>query len=252
MVHLFPLPGTPYYQPGDLQRSVDKARRDCAALCAGGADGCVIQTNDRVYTLGNEVDPARLVSYTTIVQEVAREAPPNFKIGVQILWNALQASLAVAQFCGGSFIRTAVFVGATDSPAGIAKADPVGFEAYREKIGANGIKVVAEVQGMHYHNVDGKGVGEIAQEALQAGANAVEVADPDEQINEQLVLCIKEMKSNLPVFLGGHTNHENVVRRMRFCDGVFVGSCFENEGWGGYVDPEKVRSYVGRLKSAYS
>ena len=39
LVHLLPLPGTPNYEEGLLQKSVDKALSDVKALMEGGADG---------------------------------------------------------------------------------------------------------------------------------------------------------------------------------------------------------------------
>lgn len=248
MIHLLPLPGTPYFENGDYEKSLEKALKDAKALYEGGADGCVIQTIDRVYNNGDEVDFARLVSLTNIVHEVSSQKFTDFFIGVQILFNANKASLAVAKYCNGHFIRSATYVGSTYNPAGIATGDPNGFQAYRRKIDANNINVTAEVYGLHYKNIDKKNVVDLANEAIQAGANIIEVVDPDEEINNEIVQQIKENNNKIPVYLGGHTNHENVLRRMKNCDGVFVGSCFESEGWGGYIDLERVKSYIELLK----
>ncbi len=39
MVHLLPLPGTPFYQEGNVERALTKAVADATALYHGGADG---------------------------------------------------------------------------------------------------------------------------------------------------------------------------------------------------------------------
>jgi predicted TIM-barrel enzyme len=80
--------------------------------------------------------------------------------------------------------------------------------------------------------------------AARMGAAAVEVAHPDEETNARLVREIKQAMPHLPVILGGHTNHDNVARRLAAADGAFVGTCLEAEGWGSRVDVERVREYV--------
>ena len=57
LVHLMPLPGTPFYE-GNLTAVIDKAVRDATALSRGGAHGCLIQTVDRVYSNEDDTMPA--------------------------------------------------------------------------------------------------------------------------------------------------------------------------------------------------
>ena len=80
--------------------------------------------------------------------------------------------------------------------------------------------------------------------ASRAGADAVEVAHPDEDTNAKLVRDIKQAMPTLPVILGGHTTHENVARRLAEADGVFVGSCLKVSSRDSRVDIERVREYV--------
>jgi len=245
LIHLLPLPGTPFYEEGNLEQSLDKALADATALFEGGADGCLVQTIDRIYPAGNEADYARVAAMSRIVTAVSQATRPEFQIGVQILWNALDASLAVAKVCGGSFLRCNAFVGATLTPSGVAEADPVAFQNYRRHIGAQDIKLIAEVNGMHFHWLNGnKSTAEIARLAVNAGAHAVEVAHQDEETCAQLVREIKQAMPTLPVILGGYTNHENAARRLAEADGAFVGSCFETDGWGSRVNVGRVRQYV--------
>jgi membrane complex biogenesis BtpA family protein len=239
---------------GNLEKSLDKAIADATALYEGGADGCLVQTIDRVYPVGDEADYARVTAMATIVKAVSEVTGPEFQVGVQILWNALKASLAVASVCGGSFLRCNAFVGATMTPSGVAEANPVDFQNYRAQIGAQDIKLIAEVNSMHFKWLDGsKSTGDVARLARSAGAHAVEVAHPDEETNAGLVCEIKQAMPDLPVILGGHTNHENAARRLAEADGAFVGSCFETEGWGGPVDIDldidRVRAYMDIVAS---
>lgn len=244
LIHLKPLPGTPYYQEGFLEEALDKALRDSRALYTGGADGCLIQTVDRAYPVGDEVDYARLSAVAKIVHEVSQASPPDFQIGVQIMANALKASLAVAKVCGGSFMRCMALVGETETAWGLVQAASHDFLQYRSRLQARDIKLIAEVDGMHFRWKGGKPTADVANMAYRIGADAVEVAHQDEEINARMVHDIKIAHPQIPVILGGYTNHENVLRRMAEADGAFVGTCLEEGGRGGYVDVERVKEYV--------
>ena len=159
LVHLLPLPGTPFYEPGNTERALDKAVRDATALSQGGADGCLIQTVDRVYPTGDEADYARVAAMAAITRAVAEATPPDFQIGVQIMVNALKASAAVATVCDGSFLRCTALVGATVTPSGIVEANPLDFLTYRARIGGDRLKLIAEVDSMHFHWMGDKPTG---------------------------------------------------------------------------------------------
>ncbi|MCA9108126.1 MAG: hypothetical protein KDA83_22155, partial [Planctomycetales bacterium] len=42
MIHLLPLPGTPFFEAGNMEKALDKAVADATALYEGGADGCLV------------------------------------------------------------------------------------------------------------------------------------------------------------------------------------------------------------------
>jgi len=244
MVHLPPLPGTPFYQEGNMEQALEKAVADAMALSDGGADGCLIQTVDRVYPTTDEADYARVAAMAAIAKAVADATGPGFHIGIQIMVNALKASLAVAKVCGGSFLRCTALVGATLTPSGMVQANPLDFLTYRSQIGANHITLIAEVHSMHFQWLGDRPLADVARMASRMGAAAVEVAHADEESNARLVHDIKQALPHLPVILGGHTNHDNVARRLAAADGVFVGTCLKSEDQYGRVDVERVREYV--------
>jgi uncharacterized protein len=244
MVHLLPLPGTPFYQEGRMEQILARALADATALYRGGADGCLMQTTDRVYPTDDTADYARVAAMATIVKAVSDATAPTFQIGVQIMMNALKASVAVAKVCNGSFLRCTALVGATLTAAGMVQANPLDFLTYRTQIGANHVKLIAEVNSMHFQWLGERPTGDVARMAARAGADAVEVAHADEDTNARLVREVKRAMPNLPVILGGHTTHENVARRLAEADGVFVGTCLKVEGRTSPVDIERVREYV--------
>ncbi len=251
LVHLLPLPGTPFYKADSLDDNIQKAVSDACALARGGADGCLIQTVDRVYSNQDDTDYARVAAITLIVRAVRQAVPEGFLVGVQLMWNCITPSLAVAKVCGADFVRCTALVGTSDSPYGTVEANPLKVQAYRRQLDAQDITLIAEIQGYHFQgDLDDpiKALCSRAYFAKYAGADAVEIVDKDEAKNNQMAKAIKGM--NIPVVLGGGTNAENVTRRMADADMALVGSCFEKKGWGGAVDEDAVRAYIESFRTA--
>ena len=166
------------------------------------------------------------------------------------MWNCITPSLAIAKVCGADFTRCTCMVGSTPSPFGTINADPLKLQSYRKYIGAQNVAMIAEIQGYHFKGeYDSEAIRTHAQSAKTVGADAVEVMHKDEELNNRIVHDIKSVKGSLPVVLGGGTDLSNVTRRMKEADMALVGSCFENGNWGGNIDPNTVKEYVGLVRS---
>ncbi|MGD8458454.1 MAG: BtpA/SgcQ family protein [Anaerolineales bacterium] len=251
LIHLLPLPGTPLYKEGDFEVTLEKALKDSHALVRGGADGCLVQTVDRIYPSGDDADYARVSAMAVITHEVKKTTGDDFFVGTQIMWNCITPSLAVAKVTGAQFTRATALTGTTVSPFGLVNADPHKVGMYRRQIGAQDIAIVAEIHGYHYKGFGGNDLPlpMRARMAMNAGANAVEIMDADEEINNQMVHDIKAAFPNIPIILGGKTDLENVTRRMKEADGAFVGSVFEKGEWGRNIDESIVKEFVALVRS---
>lgn len=245
MIHLKPLPGTLLYEEGSFSQTLDLAVQSARALSDGGADGCLVQTVDRIYSVKDESDPARTAAMSLIVQAIVRATGDEFQVGVQIMRNALQASLAVAKVAGGSFIRAGAVVGMTLTAHGMVEANPLEVMEYRKRINAGGVKVIAEVDSMQFKWFgEAKPVAEVARSAKYVGADAVSLGSPDENTTLEMIASVRRSMPGLPIILAGYTNHDNAPRLMAAADGAFVGTCLERGGWGGQIDIERVKTYV--------
>ncbi|NBE83264.1 BtpA/SgcQ family protein [Micromonospora rubida] len=250
VVHLAPLPGTPFYEPDSLRHTLARAVESARALDRGGAHGCLVQTADRVYGVEDDCDPARLAAVTVITEAVRAATDPAFQVGVQIMRNATRASLATAKVCGGSFVRVGAIVGETLSWQGTVRPDPATVMAYRRAIDAWDVKVIADVASMHFSWPNGdRQPGEVARSAMNAGADAVCLGDPDESRTLELISQVRRAAPAAPIYLAGYTDHDNAARLVGAADGVFVGSCVTVGGWAGDVSEQKVRSYMEILNS---
>lgn len=246
MIHLEPLPGTPFAADGSLDGILERAVRSATALRDGGADGCLVQTVDRVYSVEDDADPARVAAMTRVVRAVVEAtAGDGFQVGVQIMRNAVRASLAVAKVAEASFVRAGTLVGATLTAQGLVQGNPHDVMEYRRRIGAGDVGVISDADSMHFSWLGGdRPTGRVAKDARQAGADAVCVSHPEERQVLDMVASAREWAPGLPVLLAGHTTHENAARLLAAADGAFVGTCLERGGWGGPIDPGRVRSYM--------
>ncbi|WP_432145494.1 BtpA/SgcQ family protein [Streptomyces sp. bgisy084] len=251
MVHLAPLPGTPFHQPDTLPEILDTAVASARALYDGGADGCLIQTVDRVYSVADESDPARTAAMGLITRAVVEATGGAFRVGVQMMRNATRASLAVAQVAGGDYVRAGALVGQTLTAHGMVRPDPLEVMSYRRSLGAERVGIVADIDSMHFTWHGGeKTTAEVARAARTVGADAVSLSHPDEHTALRMIASVREAVPHLPVILAGHTHHDNAARLLAAADGAFVGTCLEREGWGGTVDTDLVRRYVDIVREA--
>jgi membrane complex biogenesis BtpA family protein len=248
MVHLGPLPGSPFYMDGSYRAVYEKAVSDACALEEGGAHGCLVQTVDGVYTTADDSDPARIASVANIVSGIVDSTSDGFRVGVQIMRNAARASLAVAKVCGASFVRCGVFVGATLTGDGIVEANPHAVQTYRTYLGAQDVKIIAEIDSMHFHWPGEMPTAAVAVLARYARADALGLGHPDEQRTLAKIREVREATPDLPIILSGYTTHDNAPRVLTEADGAFVGTAFERGAWGGPIDVDAVRRFMDLVR----
>ena len=251
VVHLAPLPGTPFARPGALPETVDAAVRAAVALREGGADGALLQTVDRVYSVEDEADPARVAAMTLCAARVADAVGPGFALGVQIMRHAVRASLAVAKVAGASFVRADALVGATLSTHGWVRPDPLTIMSYRRALDAFDIRLVVDIDSMHYQWAGpDETTGGVAKRAMLAGADAVCIAHPDEAVALAKIADSRQRAPQAPVLVGGFVNHGNAARLLADADGAFVSGCLADPEDPTRVDVDRVRRLAGAVHGA--
>jgi len=239
MIHIGPLPGTPYYgAQGDYAAVRAKAIADALALAEGGADGGLVQNRDDRVFPAERADPVVAAAFADITRAVVDAVGDRLAIGVQVLRNDLRSSIAIAHICGGCFVRCGILIG---SSAGVT-GDPYAILNYRRQIGAEQVQLIAEIGSMHFHS--DRPLGDLAQDAAFAGVDAVGIAHPDTATGLDWAAQIKAATPQMPVVIGGYTNAGNIARYLAVADGAFVGGAFEDGGRGGAVNVERVRTFM--------
>ena len=253
MVHVGALPGTPLAsQP--MTVIIDQAVAEARLLADAGFDGIMIENmHDRPY-LRQAVGP-EIVSAMTAILDAVRSVVTE-PLGVQILAGANREALAVAAAGGASFIRAENFVFAHVADEGLMpEADAGPLLRYRREIGAEHIRVFADVKKKHSsHAITADlDIARAAQAAAFFGADAVVVTGPVTG-EAASVEDVREVAAavEVPVAIGSGITPDNLPALWGLADVFIVGSFLKLEGqWHRPLDPDRVNALlrvVARLR----
>lgn len=146
MIHVGALPGTPAAHHG-VEKLVQDAVAEARLYREAGFGALMIENmHDRPY-LKREAGPEVVAAMTAIGREVKREVP--LPLGVQVLSGANRQAIAVAHACGAEFVRVEGFVFAHVADEGLIESDAGELLRYRRAIGAERVKVFADVKKKH-------------------------------------------------------------------------------------------------------
>ena len=87
LVHLLPMPATPLYEEGNIEKMMEKAIKDCKTLQNAGADGGLIQSVDVFYPTTDATDYARVATISAIAARVRAVRPPVPTSPAAPLWS---------------------------------------------------------------------------------------------------------------------------------------------------------------------
>jgi membrane complex biogenesis BtpA family protein len=249
VVHVQALPGTPagrFDMPTIVAMAVDEARvyRDT------GFHGVLIEnTHDRPY-LKSHVGPEIAAAMAVIGAELRRAAA--LPLGVQILAGANSSAVAVALACGASFVRVEGFVFAHVADEGLIEASAGALLRYRRAIGADHVRVFADVKKKH------------SAHALTADVDIVETAKAAEFFTVDGVIVsgvatgepadAREVSSlagavSVATLVGSGITVRNMADYAD-ADALIVGSSIKKDGiWSNPIDPERAEALVRAFRA---
>ena len=245
VVHLHALPGTPKSKL-DVAAITSIAVQEAREYEAAGFHGVMIEnTHDRPYLKAN-IGPEITTAMAVIGAEVRRAVA--LPLGVQVLAGANSSALAVALACGASFVRVEGYVFAHVADEGLIQASTGALLRYRRAIGADHIRVFADVKKKHSaHAVTADlDIAETAKAAeffvvdgvIVTGVSTGRPAEPDE------VSCVSRAVS-VATIVGSGITTENILHYPE-ADGFIVGSSIKKDGlWSNAIDRDRARA-LGR------
>lgn len=146
VIHAAALPGTPDSAHG-VAEIAEAAAAEARIYEAAGFHGLLLEnTHDRPY-LNASAGP-EIVAALSAIGAAIRSASP-LPLGIQILAGANLAAMAVAHACGAAFVRVEGFVFAHVADEGIIQSTAGDLLRYRRAIGAQNVRVFADIKKKH-------------------------------------------------------------------------------------------------------
>ncbi len=146
VVHLGPLPGSPAASVA-VESIVAKAAAEARLYAGAGYHGIIIENmGDRPY-LRRSVGPEVVATMTAAGQAVRRAV--DLPLGVQVLAGANREAVAVAHAIGAAFVRVEGFVFAHVADEGALQSDAGELLRYRRAIGADEVRIFADIKKKH-------------------------------------------------------------------------------------------------------
>lgn len=228
MIHLLPLPG--YSKHPGMSAVIKQALKDLAVLEKGGVNAVLVENeNDHPHQV--KPGPEIVAAMALVANEVVKKA--KVPVGVEVLLNDPQASLAIAKISGAKFIRTDYFVDKMwRKEYGRIEINPQKLLVYKKKIKADAVKIFADVQVKYAKLLEkGKTIIQSVNQAIKAGADAVIVTgkisgDPPKLKDLQEA---KSVAKNFPVYVGSGFSLANAKKLLPFCDGAIVGTSLKTK-----------------------
>jgi hypothetical protein len=242
MIHAGALPGTPKAsQP--VAAIAEAAAKEAVLYRDAGFHAVAIENmHDRPY-LARAAGPEIVAAMTVIAAEVRRAVA--LPLGLQVLAGANRAALAVAHAAGAAFVRVEGFAFAHVADEGLMNSDAGELLRYRRAIGAEGVRVFADIKKKH------------SAHAITADVDIVETARAAEFfLADGLIVTgmatgspadAAEVRAiagavGIPVLVGSGITPENLAAYAD-ADAFIVGSALKRDGlWSNPIDPARTRA----------
>ena len=252
VVHLLPLPGSPRWG-GNLQAVIDRAEQETTALASGGVDSIIVENFFDVPFTKSQVDPAVVSAMTLIIHRLMNLV--TLPLGINVLRNDAQSSMAIATCVKAQFIRVNVLTGVMATDQGLIEGQAHHLLRYRRELGSD-VKILADVLVKHARPLGSPNLTTAVQDTIERGlADGVILsgwATGSPPNLEDLELAMAAANGT-PVFIGSGANWENISTLMQAADGVIVSSSLKRHGHREQpIDPIRVSQFVEAVRRSAS
>ncbi|MBO2447758.1 BtpA/SgcQ family protein [Actinomadura barringtoniae] len=253
VVHLPPLPGSPHYEGTPLDEICAFAIEEAQAYLEGGCHGLIVENHWDIPFLKPGEHGYETAAAMAVVTDRVRHATSG-RLGVSILSNAAECSIASAWSGGAGFVRVNQWANAYVANEGIIEGQSAHAARYRSRIGAGPVKVFADVHVKHGSHaiVADRTLAEQTEDAEFFGADVL-IATGSRTGDAAALDEVEGIAAHttLPVVIGSGITAANIGGLLPACDGVIVASSVKDNGrWWGRVDLAKVRELTAAAAKA--
>jgi len=249
VIHARALPGTPSNRQS-VAVIAEAAVTEARIYADAGFHGLIVEnTHDRPY-LKSSVGPEIGAAMAVIGAEVRRAV--SLPLGIQVLAGANTWAVAIAHACGASFVRVEGFVFAHVADEGLIESSAGSLLRYRRAIGADGIRVFADIKKKH------------SAHAITADVDIVETAKAAEFFRADGVILsgvstgqpadAGEVQAvsgavTIPTLVGSGITPENMTR-FAAADAFIVGSSVKRGGlWSNPLDEARAAAVARAFRA---
>jgi uncharacterized protein len=249
MLHLQPLPGSPLSKNKSAQIR-ETLLSDARKLAEGGVHGLVMENFGDVPFFPRTV-PAHVVAQMTAFACAVR-SEIDLPLGINVLRNDGVAALAVAHASAAHFIRVNVLCGARVTDQGIIQG--IAHDLLRERalIGADQIRIFADVDVKHSAPVAERPIEDEVDDLIEralADAVVVSGAGTGKGTDPAKARLVKRAAGETPVFIGSGITPETIGQFADFADGFIVGTALKKDGAAtNPVELARVKSLLRALR----
>ena len=228
MMHAGALPGRPRHDAAQgMPGILDALARDLDVLQRAGVDGLLFCNEaDLPYQL--QAGPEVAAAMAALIGELKAEI--NRPFGVDMVWDPV-ASLAVARATGASFVRE-VITGVYESDLGVMQPGFGAIKAGQSRIGAETVKVFANITPEFASSLGRRTTAERARSAAFLGSDALLLTGPITGLPTDLaeLRAVKAAVPHTPVLASTGVTVDTVAETLAVADGVIVGTHLKRDG----------------------
>jgi len=250
MLHLKPLPGSPYYKGDSLDAVVEFALKEVETYHQGEVNGLVVENAwDIPFSKPEDIGHETSAAMTYVTKAIMDET--DLPVGINVLANGAIPALAIARATDAPFIRVNQWVNAYVANEGIVEGASAKALRYRSYIKGDKIKIFADVHVKHgSHSIVGdKNLAEHTRDNIFFDADVL-IATGNRTGDATAISEIEGIKENtdLPVITGSGLTAENVDTILAKADGCIVGSWLKEDGcWWKPVELDRVKRLMEKV-----
>lgn len=250
MCHFLPLPGDPYYdKAGGMKKVIDRAKNDLLALQDGGVDA-VMFSNEFSLPYLTKVNTETVAAMARVIGQLMEYIKVPY--GVDVLWDPMKTfDLAVA--VEAKFVRE-IFTGVYASDFGLWDTNYGEVVRHKHNIGGENIKALFNIVPEAATYMANREIENIAKSTVfnnNPDALCVSGLTAGTATDTQILMRVKNVVPNTPVFVNTGVRMENVEEQLLIADGAVVGTVFKKDGnFYNEVDIDRVSKFMEKVRNA--
>lgn len=227
----------------------DRAVEEARAFQAAGVNGLTLENvGDNPFP--RDVAADETVAAFSIVAAAVKRAV-DLPIGINVMRNSWSAAMAIAAAVEAQYVRINVLGDALVADQGIIQGCASELLRYRKYLGAEGVRIFADVDCKHGGPLTSRPLEVIARDtAYRQMADVLLVTGPDSDTPPELA-DIETVKSAVPdvpvVIASGMSDHS--LDLVKACDGTTIGTFARGWDINGPIDHEVVSNFVNRVRA---